>query len=93
MASILSGNQYQQTNPQENNPIAGINNIINQILNSVNPQNTFQQILQQSSDAKNAMQLINQYGNGDPKQAFINYMNSTGKQNLGKEILQRFGIN
>ena len=92
MASILSENQLP-TNPNQNNPVATINNIIEQILKSTNPQAAFQQILQQSPDAQNAMQLINQYGNGDPRQAFINYMNSTGKQNLGQQILNKLGLN
>jgi len=69
-----------------------VNNVINQILNSTNPQSAFQQILQQSPDAQQAMQLINQYGNGNPQQAFINYMNSTGKQNLGQQILSKLGL-
>lgn len=80
----------QETAPQ--NPVTSINNIINNILNSVNPKQTFQQILDSSPDAKNAMNLINQYGNGDPKTAFMNYMVSTGKQSLGQQIKQKLGL-
>lgn len=90
MASILSENpSVSQTN---NNPIGTINNIIGQILNSANPQQTFQQIVSQNKDAQNAMNLINQYGNGDPRQAFLNYASQTGKQNLAQEIMQKFGL-
>ena len=91
MASILSENPSvsQTTN---NNPIGTVNNIIGQILNSVNPQQTFQQIISQNKDAQNAMNLINQYGNGDPRQAFLNYASQTGKQNLAQEIMQKFGL-
>ena len=53
---------------------------------------TFQQILSTNKDAQNAMNLINQYGNGDPHQAFINYMNATGKQSFGQSILQKLGL-
>lgn len=92
MASILSRNPSteQETAPQ--NPVTSVNNIINNILNSVNPKQTFQQVLDNSPDAKNAMDLINQYGNGDPKTAFMNYMASTGKQSLGQQIMQKLGL-
>lgn len=91
MASILSNNS-QQSQMISNNPIAGINNIINQIMGSINPQQTFNQILSQSPEAQQAMNLINQYGNGNPQQAFMNYMAATGKQNLGQSILQKLGL-
>lgn len=91
MASILSDNPLASQN-QTNNPVGSVNSIIGQILNSTNPQQTFQQVISQNQEAQNAMNLINQYGNGDPKQAFINYANQTGKQNLAKQILQRFGL-
>lgn len=45
-----------------------------------------------NKDAQNAMNLINQYGNGDPKAAFMNYMNSQGKQQIGQQIMQQFGL-
>ena len=69
-----------------------MNNIINQILGSANPQQMFNQILSQSPDAKNAMNLINQYGNGNPKQAFMAYANQTGRQELAKQILNKLGL-
>ena len=69
-----------------------INNIINNILNSVNPKQTFEQILNSNQEAKNAMDLINQYGNGDPKAAFQNYAVSTGKQSWGQQIKDKFGL-
>ena len=52
----------------------------------------FNQMLASNKDAQNAMNLINQYGNGDPKAAFMNYMNSMGKQSIGQQIMQRFGL-
>lgn len=69
-----------------------ISNVINQILGSANPQQAFQQVLQQSPDAQKAMNLISQYGNGDPKQAFMNYASQTGKQGLAQEIIQKLGL-
>ena len=76
----------------EPNPTGIVNNLINQIMSSVNPQEAFNQVLSASPDAKNAMNLINQYGNGDPKTAFMNYMAATGKQSLGQSILQKLGL-
>lgn len=92
MASILSGNQFPQQQQIANDPANAVNNLVNQVLNSVNPQQTFQQILQQSPEAQNAMQMINQYGNGDPKQAFMNYASQMGKQGLAQQILQKLGL-
>lgn len=93
MASILSENPSVSQPEQTNNPINAVNNIIGQILNSANPQQTFQQVLSKSQDAQNAMNLINQYGNGNPKQAFLNYASQMGKQNLAQQIMQRLGLN
>ena len=49
-------------------------------------------MLSNNKDAQNAMNLINQYGNGDPRAAFLNYMNAQGKQALGQQLMQRFGL-
>lgn len=77
---------------QTQNPVGIVNNLIDQILHSVDPQQAFNQVLNASPDAKNAMDLINQYGNGDPKAAFMNYMSATGKQNIGQQIMQKLGL-
>ena len=61
-------------------------------MSSVDPQQAFNQVLSSSPDAKNAMDLINQYGNGDPKVAFMNYAAATGKQSLGQQIMQKLGL-
>lgn len=88
MPSILSSNPT----PTVENPTGIVNNLINQILSSVNPQQTFNNILSNNQQAKNAMDLINQYGNGDPQAAFKNYMNATGRQSFGQQIMQKFGL-
>lgn len=61
-------------------------------MGAANPQEMFNNILASNQDAKNAMNLINQYGNGDPKAAFMNYMQSQGKQAIGQQIMQKFGL-
>ena len=89
MPSILSNNTPE---PQTNNPASAVRNIVDQIMQSSNPQAAFQQMLNSSADCKNAMNLINQYGNGDPKQAFLNYASQTGKTGIAQQILQKLGL-
>ena len=88
MPSILSGNPQ----PQNNNPVGAVNNLVQQIMNSANPQAAFQQMLNSSPDCKQAMNLIQQYGNGDPRQAFLNYASQTGKQGIAQQILFKLGL-
>lgn len=88
MPSILSNNKPQATQ----NPVEIVNNLANQILSSADPQQAFNQVLNASPDAKNAMDLINKYGNGDPKQAFMNYAAASGKQSFAQSILQKLGL-
>ena len=95
MGSILSNNplpQTQQTTTEAQNPITAINNVINQILTSANPQQMFNQIVANNQDARKAMDLVNQYGNGDPRSAFINIMAKEGKQSLGQQIMNMLNI-
>lgn len=63
-----------------------------QIMSSMDPQQTFNNILQQNPSAKKAMDMINEYGNGDPKAAFMNYMNASSKQAIGHQIMQKLGL-
>ena len=69
-----------------------VNSTIGQILNSENPQASFNEFVNSNPEAKNAMDLINQYGNGNPRTAFMNYMKVTSKQTLGQRIMQFFGF-
>ena len=61
-------------------------------MNSGNPQGMFQQLLSENKDAQEAMNLINQYGNGDPKAAFMNYASQQGKGALAQQIMQKLGL-
>ena len=90
MPSILSNNTPQPQ--QTNNPVGAVKNLVDQIMNSANPQAAFQQMLNSSPDCKNAMDLVNRYGNGDPKQAFLNYASQTGKAGIAQQILQKLGL-
>ena len=90
MPSILS-NQMPEQNPM-NDPISSVKNIVNQIMNSVNPQQTFNQTIGNTKEGQEAMNLIKQYGNGDPRQAFMNYASKMGKQELAQQIMQMLGL-
>lgn len=103
MASILSYPNYSslsqngapngipQINPSQNF-MSDVNSIVQQIVNSQDPQQTFQQIFGSNPLAQNSLKLIQQYGNGDVKTAFENYAASQGKQALAQQILQKMGL-
>lgn len=99
MASILLKNQSPaipgsiqapQTQPD---PVAQANILVQQIMGSQNPTETFKQFIGSNPEAQNAVNLINQYGNGDPKTAFMNYAAAIGNQALAQQIMQRMGLN
>lgn len=62
-----------------------VSSLINQIMGSANPQQMFQQMVTSNPNAKSAMDIVNQYGNGDPKAAFMNHMSQQGKQVVGQQ--------
>ena len=90
MASILSNNPLPE--PQTSDPANSVKNIVDKIMNSMNPQQTFNQVLGNTKEGQDAMNLIRQYGNGDPRQAFLNYASAMGKQSLGQQIMQKLGL-
>lgn len=108
MASILSNSMYPQQPQQQFNPfpapqipmqsqpnqdpMATVNALINQILGSNDPTGAFNQLIASIPAAQQAMGQINQLGNGDPKTAFMNLAASQGKQALAQQIMQRMGL-
>lgn len=102
MASVIFRNLSQpQANqstqqaavPQGSNAIGGmVNNIIGQVMGSANPQVAFNELLAKNPNLMNGMNIINQYGNGDPKAAFFNYAQSVGKAEIAKQILSNLGL-
>lgn len=88
MASIVFSSPSQQapTNRQT------IDNLTNQIMSSINPQDAFNQMVGSRPEAKNAMDIVNQYGNGDPKTAFMNYAKSQSKEIMAKNIMSQLGL-
>lgn len=61
-------------------------------MSSIDPNTTFQKVIGSSPDAQKGMEIVQKYGNGDPKTAFMNYMAEQGKQALGQQILSKLGL-
>ena len=58
----------------------------------MNPQAAFSNLVSQNKDAQNAMNICNQYGNGDPKAAFMNYAAQNGKNAFAQQIMNKLGL-
>lgn len=61
-------------------------------MTSINPEQTFNNMMSGNADMKKSMDIVNQYGNGDPKAAFMNYAKSVGKESLAKSIMSNLGL-
>ena len=61
-------------------------------MQSVNPQATFNKMIADNPDAKTALDITNQYGNGDPRTAFFNYAAEKGKNAAAQAILKSLGL-
>lgn len=61
-------------------------------MNSADPNKTFSQVVSNIQGGQDALNLIKQYGNGDPKTAFINYASQQGKTVMAQQIMQRMGL-
>ena len=62
-------------------------------MKSGDPTATFNQIVNNIQGGQNALDLIQQYGNGDPKAAFINYAAKQGKNAMAQQIMTSMGLN
>ena len=90
MASTIFSNQSQ---PGTEMPSKGIvEGIASKIMQSVNPQATFNNIVANNPSAKSALDITNKYGNGDPKAAFFNYAAEKGKNVAAERILKTLGL-
>ena len=94
MASILSNNYSQptQTASPPQDPMATINSLIDQVMRSGDPKATFSQVVNNIQGGQNALDLIQQYGNGDPKAAFMNYAAQQGRNALAQQIMSGMGL-
>ena len=90
-----SVNPAQQSAPvaaQGSDPFESAKKLAQQILGSQDATQAFNQMLASSPEAQKAMELINQYGNGDPKVALTNYAAAQGQQAVAQQIIQRMGL-
>lgn len=69
-----------------------IDQIIAQVMNSADPQAAFNAMVRNNPAMQNALVLINQYGNGDPKAAFMNYAQQKGMTSAAENIMQQLGL-
>ncbi len=69
-------------------PMEAANSLASQIMSSQDPQAEFNKLLTKIPNGNAYMDMINQYGNGDPKTACMNYAAQTGQQNFGQMISQ-----
>lgn len=94
MASIVFSNPSRTSTATTEIPSKGtIETMANRILSAVNPQEEFSKVVNSNEGAKKAMEICNQYGNGDPKAAFMNYMaGNPGKAMIGKAIMSKLGL-
>lgn len=61
-------------------------------MGSKDPNQTFNQIVSNIQGGQEALNKIKEYGNGDPKTAFINYAAQQGQQMLAQQIIQGLGL-
>ena len=92
MGSILSNNHSPQQTTGQQDPMAAVNSLVDQIMSSANPNQTFNQMVSKIDGGQNVMNLIQQYGNGDPRTAFMNYAAQNGKNAMAQQILSRLGL-
>jgi len=92
MPSILDLTQNSQVPTETQDPMAALNSLVGQIMNSADPKQTFNQVVSNIDGGQNALNLIQQYGNGDPKAAFMNYAAQQGKSAMAQQIMQTMGL-
>lgn len=61
-------------------------------MSSPDPKQTFNQMVTKIDGGSNALNLIQQYGNGDPKAAFMNYAAQNGKSAMAEAIMRKLGL-
>lgn len=62
-------------------------------MGSSNPTQTFNQVVNNIQGGQDALNKIKEYGNGDPKTAFMNFAAQQGKNALAQQIMQGLGLN
>lgn len=61
-------------------------------MGSADPTQTFNQMVSSMPQGQEALNKIKEYGNGDPKTAFMNFAAQQGKQALAQQIMQSLNL-
>ena len=61
-------------------------------MSSADPKATFNQVVSNIQGGQKAMDIVNEYGNGDPKVAFANYATKMSKDAMAQQIMARMGL-
>lgn len=61
-------------------------------MGSKDPNQTFNQMVSSMPRGQEALDKIKEYGNGDPKAAFMNFAAQQGQQMLAQQIIQGLGL-
>lgn len=101
MASILDLNSFQSSSPNilqqgqqpnQQDIASQARQLAKQIAGAPDSVEMFKKTFGNNPQAKQALDIIAQYGNGNAKTAFENYVASSGKQAAGDVILQQLGL-
>ena len=93
MASTLFSKLSPTQGTTTDQDLAGLaNNLVNQIMGSINPQMAFDSFVTSNPNAQKAMNIVKQYGNGDPQAAFEKYVQSTGQNAFASQIKAKLGL-
>ena len=88
MPSILSNPMPQQEN--ERNIPDIMKSFAEKIMQTPNPEATFQQVLDSNPELKKLYDEMNTYAPNNPRQAFMNYATQKGKTSLANQIIGNF---
>lgn len=100
MASILDLNSFQSSSPNilqnqqssQQDIASQARQLAKQIAGAPDAAEMFKKTFANNPQAKQALDIIAQYGNGNAEAAFKNYVASSGQQAAGAAILQQLGL-
>ena len=61
-------------------------------MGSMNPKAEFDNLCATNPDAKNALEIVQKYGNGDPRTAFMNYAKEKAETSFANNIMNMLGL-
>lgn len=58
----------------------------------MNPKAEFDKFCEETPGAKNALDIVRKYGNGDPRTAFMNYAKDIAETSFANNIMNMLGL-